>query len=181
VNGVLLGKTVINLVTFAFKQKDSAWIFSFLNKWEHQIGMPENRAEILNYCWATYYFLIKDYDKAESLLTFDYTDIGYLLYCRRMRLKILYEKKDEYLLSYEINAFKLYVFRQFKKEGINKNIFEFNNHFIDALKQIINLENSSPTVSKKEKIYTKLLDLKSADKEWLLEKTGEIKTIKERK
>lgn len=175
INGVLLGKTAINLVTFAFKQKDSNWLFSFLKQWESKIGDTESKIEVLNYCWATYYFLIKDYNKAETLLSYEFTDIGYLLYSRRMRLKILYEKREEYLLSYEINAFKLYVYRQFKKDAINKNIFEFNNHFIDCLKQIINLRKNKTTKQKKEKLYNKVTELKVASKEWLLEKIATMK------
>ncbi|MFZ4543984.1 MAG: hypothetical protein ACOYOA_08040 [Saprospiraceae bacterium] len=174
VNDILLPSTVVNLMMFAIKEKNSAWISDFLLRWENYIGTINEREEILNYCWLNYYFLIRNFDKAEAAISFNYSNIFYLLFTRRTRLKILYEKKEMVSLSYEADSLKVYVFRLYKRNDISEDIYIYHNNFIDFIKKICNL---APNVNeaRKAKFKEKLLEKKCADKEWLTEKIDELK------
>lgn len=170
-DGVISIVIATNLVAFALNQKDADWIANFLNDWGDFIGNKNERTEVLNYFWANYYFLIKDYDKATSLISFEYKNIDNLLFAKRMNIKILYETNNEHLLEYDLNAFKVFVHRIYKKEDILVTIFDFNNNFINLLKQIINLgKKDTINLAKKEQLKLKITETKTAEKEWLLEK-----------
>jgi hypothetical protein len=174
VDGMLKPNIVVNLILLAIKEKNAEWIYQFIQQWKNQIGTLTDRQEILNFCWANYYFISKDFDKAEDYISLNYENLGYLLYIRRMRLKILFEKQEFLHLSYEVDAFKVYVFRQYKKENLTEELYRSNNYFADFLKQLDSLTHY-PSERKKEKVATKIALNGSADKEWLLEKIAEVK------
>jgi hypothetical protein len=174
VNGILTPNIVINLVLLAVKEKNGEWLHNFIQKWQNFIGTPTERTEILNFCWANYYFLVKDFDKAEDCISFNYQSVNYLLYTRRMRLKILFEKQEFISLSYESDAFKVYVFRQYKKKEIGEEAYNSNNAFADFIKQLDTLVHN-PNAKKKEKVNKKINEKKCSDKEWLLEKIQNLK------
>jgi hypothetical protein len=174
VNDILLPSTVVNLIMFAVKEKNSAWISDFLLRWENYIGNISEREEILNYCWLNYYFLIRNFDKAESTISFSYSNIFYLLFTRRTRLKILFEKKEYVSLGYEADSLKVYVFRLYKRGDISEDIYIYHNNFIDFIKKICNLVHNV-TESRRVKFGEKLQEKKCVDKEWLNEKLAELK------
>ena len=174
VNDILLPSTVVNLILFAVKEKNSAWISDFLLRWENYIGNINEREEILNYCWLNYYFLIRNFEKAEAAISFNYSNIFYMLFTRRTRLKILFEKKEFVSLSYEADSLKVYVFRLYKRGDISEDIYIYHNNFIDFIKKICNLVHNV-SGSRKAKISEKLQEKKCVDKEWLTEKIEELK------
>jgi hypothetical protein len=173
-HGYLRKNIIVNLMRFAVKRQEYGWIYDFLEKWKDKIGNINQREEYLNHCWASYYFLIKDYEKAEKLLTFSYTDKDFFMISKRMRLIILFEQKDIALLSYESEAFKVQLHRFLKGEEIKPEIFELNNVFNNALRLIIDLQYN-PKQSKKESILKKITTKRCADKEWLISKLDLIK------
>lgn len=174
VDGILRPNVVVNLILLAIKEKNAEWIYTFIQKWKNQIGTFSERHEILNFCWANFYFISNDFDKAEDYISLSYENLAYLLYTRRMRLKILFEKHEFLHLSYELDAFKVYVFRQFKKEKLTEEVYKLNSSFADFLKQIDTLVHY-PTERKKERIKEKILTKGCVDKEWLLEKVAVVK------
>lgn len=174
VDGILKPNVVVNLILLALKEKNAEWVYSFIQKWKDQIGTQAERHEILNFCWANFYFISKEFDKAEDYISLNYENLAYLLYTRRMRLKILFEKQEFLHLSYELDAFKVYVFRQYKKDKLTEEVYKLNSFFADFLKQIDTLTHY-PTERKKEKIKEKILTKGCVDKEWLLEKIAIVK------
>jgi hypothetical protein len=169
VNGILTPNVVVNLVLLAVKEKNVAWLNEFISKWQHVIGTPTERPEILNYCWSNFYFINKDFDKAEKHISFNYQNNSYLLYTRRIRLKILFEKREFLALSYEADAVKVYVYRLYKKKEITETDYNFNSYFVDFLKQVDNFVHN-PNPKKKLKLLEKISEKKCAEREWLLEK-----------
>ncbi len=175
VNSILTPNVVVNLVLLAVKEKNILWLNEFIAKWQHVIGTPTERQEILNFCWSNFYFISKDFTKAENHISFNYQNSHYLLYTRRIRLKILFEKREFLALSYEADAFKVYVFRLYKKKDITETDYNFNSYFVDFLKQIETLVHNK-NAKKKLKLLEKINEKKCAEREWLLEKLQEIKT-----
>lgn len=174
VDGILKPNIVVNLILLALKEKNAEWVYNFIQKWKNHIGTQSERHEILNFCWANYYFISKEFDKAEDYISLSYENLAYLLYTRRMRLKILFEKQEFLHLSYELDAYKIYVFRQYKKDKISEEVYRLNSYFADFLKQIDTLIHY-PTERKKEKMIEKITTKGCVDKEWLLEKVAEVK------
>ena len=129
---------------------------------------------LLNYCWLNYYFLIRNFEKAEAAISYNYSNIFYLLFTRRTRLKILLEKKEFVSLSYEADSLKVYVFRLYKRNDISEDIYIYHNNFIDFIKKICNLVHNVND-AKKAKFKEKLAEKKCVDKEWLTEKIEELK------
>jgi hypothetical protein len=174
INGILPKGIVLNLVSIAIKTNDSDFIYELVIHWGDKIGKLNEREDIVSFCWANYYFLTKDFDKANEYIKISYLNIDFIINTRRMRVKILYEQKESITLTYELDAFKVFVFRQYKKGTLSENKYQLNNNFVGLLMQIIALEGSGDK-PKVGRIKEKITKSKCTDKEWLLEKINLIK------
>jgi hypothetical protein len=169
IEGIFPKGIALNIITIAIKNNDYECLLELLTVWKNQMGTPSEREEILSFCWANYYFLIKDFQKANDYIKISYLDMDFIVHTRRMKIKILFEQNETVALTYEIESFKVFIFRQFKKEILSESKYILNNNFIDTLKQILNV-SYTPNPTKKTKLLEKIELQKCIDKEWLLNK-----------
>jgi hypothetical protein len=169
IEGIFPKGIALNIMTIAIKNNDSECLLELLTVWKNQIGTPSEREEILSFCWANFYFLTKDFQKANDYIKISYLDLDFIINTRRMKIKILFEQNETVALTYEIESFKVFIFRQFKKEILSENKYVLNNNFIDNLKHIVNLSHQRND-AKKIKLLEKVESQKCTDKEWLLSK-----------
>ncbi len=169
IEGIFPKGIALNIISMAIKNNDHQYLYELLTVWKNQLGTPNEREEILSFCWANYYFLIKDFPKANEYTKTSYLDMDFIINTRRMKIKILFEQNETVALTYEIESFKVFIFRQFKKEILSENKYVLNNNFIDTLKHIVNLSNIKNEV-KKTKLLEKVESQKCTDREWLLSK-----------
>jgi hypothetical protein len=174
IDGILPKGIVSNILFLAMKYKEDDFLYELLIYWGDKIGRLNERGDIVSFCWANYYFLTKNFDKADEYIKISYLDMDFIINTRRMRVKILYEQKESITLTYELDAFKVFVFRQYKKEALSENKYQLNNNFVGLLMQIIALEGSGDK-PKVGRIKEKIIKSKCTDKEWLLEKINLIK------
>jgi hypothetical protein len=95
--------------------------------------------------------------------------MDFIVHTRRMKIKILFEQNETVALTYEIESFKVFIFRQFKKEILSESKYILNNNFIDTLKQLLNIIYT-PNPTKKTKLLERIESQRCSDKEWLLNK-----------
>jgi hypothetical protein len=168
-----------NIVMTSLKLGEYEFVKSFLLEHEHKIIGTLQADLVWKYNFATYYFEVKEFEKANQFMPnyLDLHDTYYSLSARRLEIKILYEmdinpKHDT--LGYKIDAYKNFLFESKKNKRISEPIFNMNNDFIDLLKQI---RTTIPKDSKRvEKLTFKLEEIASvAEREWLLEKLEKMK------
>jgi hypothetical protein len=176
INDLMYSATADNIVRYALKLKQNDWVKYFLETYSDKIGFKhENREEIVRFCWAQYYFAEKQYAKAEENTNVYYENIFYFITCRRVQIKIYFERKEYQVLESELEAFKIYLYRQYKqKKEISEDFFIVNNNFVDALKQIYHLQFSF-NATKKKNLIEKLESGKYSEQDWLSEKVKLLK------
>jgi hypothetical protein len=174
--GYIHSSTASNIVNTSLKLKENDWVKYFLENYSDKIGFQhENREAIVQFCWAQYYFAEKQYDKAEENTNVYLENISYFITTRRMKIKIYFERKEYWVLESELEAFKIYLYRQYKqKNAIKEDTFIANNSFVDALKQIYHLMYSF-NATKKKNLIAKLETGKYSEQDWLLEKAKQLK------
>jgi len=170
-SGILLQKKGIhaanfkNMVWLGLKSKDFSWVFEFIEECKHKIIGTNFPEEVYKYNLARYYFATGEIEKADQSLSYQFKDLFYMLAVKRLEIMILLNK-DEDLLEYKLNAFKIFVHRISKKQL--PDIFKLgNNNFINFLKQILSPTNNDK--SKREKIKQKIISTDTVlEKDWLI-------------
>jgi hypothetical protein len=158
-----------NIVNTALRSKETAWALSFAQ--EHKdliIGTDEDREEAYNLVMAYYYFYESQYDQALEILPSHSANLDFHLLIRRLELKIYYETQSD-LLTYKVDAFKMYLSRAVKNT-ISDDNREQNANFVNLLTQISQLQKGESERAQRilERIEQKTLII---EKEWLLEIT----------
>jgi hypothetical protein len=164
-NGKIQAATYLNLVQAGLIARDFKWLKSVMPDCrERLIGVPAP-LELYHYTLANYHYHLHEYDRALDLLQAGSDDLFNNLMLRKLELKIYYET-DSPLLDSKMENFKLFVFRQGKK-NLPPDIFQMNNNFIDLLKAI----TASVTFGKKERVRKLLQKLDDtellAERSWL--------------
>ena len=165
-----------NIVNTALRSKQSSWALDFAE--EHKdlvIGTDEDKKEVFNLAMALYYFHQSKFDQALELLPSHSTNLDHHLVIRRLELKIYYEMRSD-LLTYKLDAFKMYLSRA-AKNTISDDNREQNANFVNLLIQINQMIKGDSDRAQRilERIEQKKLLF---EKEWLLEITKRF--IKER-
>jgi hypothetical protein len=117
--GVLLAKnaelspyTYKNMVATGLRVGESAYIFSFLEKYKTALPI-EHRANYYEYCLARYYFKIKDYENAlPLLLKLTYGDVFLQLDAKVTLMKIYYETSNFDSLDAHLRSFQQFLVRK---------------------------------------------------------------------
>lgn len=164
-NGKIHAFTLLNLVQTGLVAGEFAWVKNALEQCrEHIIGVS-NPIAFYQYNLANYHYHLGEYDRALDLLSDSSDDLFNTLMVRKLEIKIYYET-DSVLLDSKIDNFKLFIFRQGKK-NLAENVFRMNNAFIDILRSMM----SSKTVgnaAKAQKLLQKLDDTELvAERAWL--------------
>jgi hypothetical protein len=124
----------------------------------------------LNYAFCL--FAEQKFDEALEIIPFGSSYSLYHLFARRLELKIYYELDSE-LLSYKIDAFKMFISRAGNKV-LSENIHELYVNFINFLRQLSLSTNSFDPV-RSEKLTKRISEKKLvAERAWLLDKAREL-------
>jgi len=170
--GQIQASTLLNMVQTGLLCGEFEWVKMALNRCREQIiGVP-NPAEFFNYNLANYHYHLQEYDTALDLLRDSSDNLFSGLMARKLELKIYYETDSE-LLDSKIDSFKLFIFRQGKK-NLPKNVYQMNNTFIDMLRRITST-GLLGNPERVEKLRKQLEETPSiAERLWLQEQLGRL-------
>ncbi len=168
--GHIQASAMLNMVQSGLVNKDFDWVKTVLVQLKDRIiGVP-NPGEFYNYILANYHYHLGEHDRALTLLQESSDNLFSGLMARKLEIKIYYETDSE-LLFPKMDNFKLFIFRQSKK-NLTKNVFQMNNAFIDVLKQIV---ATAGHTGRMPKIRQKLTETTLiAEREWLLEQLNRL-------
>lgn len=170
--GKIQASTLLNMVQTGLVCREFEWVKTVLNRCQEQIiGVP-NPTEFFNYNLANYHYHLNEYDTALDLLRDSSDNLFSGLMARKLELKIYFET-DSTLLDSKIDSFKLFIFRQGKK-NLPKNVYQMNNAFIDLLRRITST-GLLGNPERVEKLRKKLEETPSvAERIWLREQLGRL-------
>jgi len=133
-SGKIQATTLLNMVQTGLVSREFDWVKQALDRCREQIiGVP-NATEFFNYNLANYHYHLGEYDTALDLLRDSSDNLFSGLMARKLELKIYYETDSE-LLDSKMDNFKLFIFRQGKK-NLAENVYLMNNAFIDMLRRM---------------------------------------------
>ena len=133
-SGKIQATTLLNMVQTGLVSREFDWVKQALDRCREQIiGVP-NATEFFNYNLANYHYHLGEYDTALVLLRDSSDNLFSGLMARKLELKIYYETDSE-LLDSKMDNFKLFIFRQGKK-NLAENVYLMNNAFIDMLRRM---------------------------------------------
>ncbi len=134
-NEKIQASTLLNMVQTGLVAGEFEWVKKALEQCKAQItGVPSPR-EFYYLNLANYHYYLKEYEQALDFLLESSDDLFNTLMARKLEIKIYYET-DSVLLDSKIDNFKLFIFRQGKK-NLAEDIFMMNNAFIDILRSMI--------------------------------------------
>ena len=160
---------IMNLCTLAIQSHEIGWFLKLFNNdvrkilnSECKISMQVAEFKIL--------FYNKEYKNCLARISeFRTKEIYQELVVRRLQSMCFYELGERVLVDNYLNTFKIFIHRN---NTINKIYKESNNHFVRILTRL----NLCIDLKKVEKIIEELLNIDSlAEKQWMLEKSEELK------
>lgn len=165
--------TLLNLVQTGLVCREFDWVKQVLDHCRnHIIGVP-NPVEFFNYNLANYHYHLREYDTALNLLLDSSDNLFSGLMARKLELKIYYET-DSALLDSKMDSFKLFVFRQGKK-NLPENVYQMNNAFIDLLRRM----SSSTLLGNAQRVDKLAQQLENmplvAERMWLREQLQQLR------
>jgi hypothetical protein len=174
-NGRIHSSAAINIMNYSLKLNERSWLKDFLEKWKDNFGAhDDNNEEVKRFCYSMYYFAEKQFSRAEDYILPHYDNILLFLITRRLKIKILFERNEFNRMFHEIDAFKIYLFRNVKSQkGLSSAHFEWNNNFITILKKVYALKFRK-NKNDKPKLLQRIQTTICSDKEWLLQQCQAI-------
>lgn len=159
-----------NIITVGLFVKEFDWVEQFIK--DYTPTLPKvDQENALTYNLAKVYFHKKQYEKVIELLQrVEYQNLNYSLGGKLMLLKTYYELNEFLALDSLTDSFRIYLRR-------NKLISrEVKQQYLNVLRFVKRLSNVAPFDTKSiEKIRTQINNCKAlADKNWILEKLGEL-------
>ncbi len=166
-NGKIPAFTLLNMVQTGLAAREFDWVKNALEQCRDQIDGVPNPQEFYNYNLANYHYHLGEHDRALDLLLQSSEDLFNNLMARKLELKIYYET-DSPLLDSKMDNFKLFVYRQGKK-NLTENVFQMNNAFIDLLRSMT-ASGMIGNAVRAEKLLQKLAETQLvAERMWLRE------------
>ncbi|HAD14039.1 MAG TPA: hypothetical protein DCF33_16570 [Saprospirales bacterium] len=171
-DGQIQASTLLNLVQTGLVCGEYEWVKSVLDLCRNRIVGVPNPDEFFNYNLANYYYHLKQYDTALDLLQDSSDNMFSGLMARKLELKIYYET-DSILLDSKIDNFKLFIFRQ-RKKNLAENVYQMNNAFIDMLRRIT-ASGMMGNPARVEKLKKQLAESPAvAERVWLQEQLRQL-------
>lgn len=162
-NGYLSRFTYRNILTLAVAIGEWDWSLDYLQKFKDNLP-PKEREHTFNYNLATYYFRKKSFDQAMKLLReIDMKDILENFDCRRMLLRIYFEKNEWKALDSLLDSFDIFLSRN-KGGGYHREMYQ---NMVRCLRKIIALPPNDQSSREKLRITIKEASY-IAEREWLL-------------
>ncbi|WP_367393066.1 hypothetical protein [Lewinella sp. LCG006] len=173
--GKLAPSTYMGVAKVAISVGETDWAFDFVENYKDQIFSEQDIEPFYFFNKSQCLFSIGKYEEALALLPETFTDLMYLLSCRRMELKLYYEL-DSPLLSYKIDAQKMYISR-ISRQLISQDARKLESNFINILLQ---LSQCPPhDTARIDKITARVEEKKLvAERDWLLEKLSQLRSKK---
>lgn len=164
-NGKIHASTLLNMVQTGLVAGEYEWVRQALEACRDRVTGVPNPEAFLNYNLANYHYHLGAYPRALDLLRDSSDDLFNNLMARKLELKIYYET-DSPLLDSKVDNFKLFVFRQGKK-NLAENVFAMNNNFIDFLRSLM-ASGMAGNPAKAAKLLQKLAETPLvAERAWL--------------
>lgn len=157
----------LSLCSTAFKLKEYDWVKGFIAEHRGRILGDNDTHDYCQLLQANYWFALGQYDRALDILPPVFQDLDYLLYARRLELKIYYESNSD-LLPYKMDAFKMYLSRASQKV-LAPAMKEMSGNFVNLLLQLYAVAKGDTARAQRiiERIQAKQV---LAERDWLLEK-----------
>lgn len=165
--------TFLNIVIIALKVKQLEWLEQFLDAYKRRIIGDNDTLDLYRLGMATYLFALNKFDEALDHIPAFSPYVDYHLMARRLELKIYFETESD-LLTYKLNAFKMYISRASKK-FLSDAMRRWYLNFANFLNQII---YSQPGNKKRvARLRQRIKQEKwMPDRDWLLEKVDRMRS-----
>ncbi|MBC8046736.1 MAG: hypothetical protein H7Y00_08075 [Fimbriimonadaceae bacterium] len=165
-----------NIVYLGLRVEEMDWVKSFIIKYNDYLD-PKYRNNAYTYNLASYYYFMKNYDEALTLLrSVEFTDIYYHLDSKSLLLKIYYDQNETEAFFSLVEAFKVYIKRNNLIPTSQKNSYYNMIKFVSKLfKWKLNPKNTLSHIEE-EIENTKPL----ADINWIRKKLEESKKTEEK-
>ena len=171
-NGKIQAATYLNMVQAGLIARDFDWLDVVMPQCRERIAGVPAPAELYQYTCANCHYHRREYDRALELLRDASDDLYNNLMARKLELKIYYETHSP-LLDGKIENFKLFIFRQGKKQ-LPADVYRMNNAFIDLLRKL----NNIATAGQKARVATLMQQLDGdtlvAERMWLREQLEKV-------
>jgi hypothetical protein len=169
--GKIASGTLANVTNVALRTKEYEWALNFIESHQDNIIGDNESKDFYRLNLANYHFAVGNFEQALDLIPATLQDWDYQFIARRLRLKIYYEL-DSDLLSYELDAFKMFVSRSTKKV-LSTYFRQLQSNFVNLLHQII---HSPPGDTDRAQRLLQRIESKKvvAEKDWLLEKAKRL-------
>lgn len=131
-----------NIVTVGLRLGKNDWVHDFIQ--ENQISLDESiRTNAYNYNLANYYYETKEFDSVVELLReVEFTDLFYEVSSKYILIKVYYELKEHFLLSYLITSFGRFISRNKDMSNTNKQAIH---NFLSLTKKLNRYQQDCPT------------------------------------
>jgi hypothetical protein len=160
----------LNIVTLGLKLNEIEWTKKFIEKYNSKLA-PDTRQDAYNYCYAKFYFKIRNFDEAlKSIAKVAYADLHMKINVRITTITILYElNKIEEVLT-QIENFRKYIQNDKLLNAGHKRI---SSNFIKFTAALCKAKYSSlANIDELQKSITEANQV--SHRTWLLNKTNEL-------
>lgn len=156
----------------ALRLQEYDWAYQFIERYKDEIHRENESKDIYRFANAAFLFAIGEFDKCLDFIPDTSPFSDFLLIGKRLELKALYELKSD-LLSYKIDAFKMFLSRTSKKI-LSETMQKKNSDFINLLHQL--LKSTPGDVKRAEQVLSRIENKKqSMEWQWLKEKAEALK------
>ncbi len=169
---LITSNTFLNINIIANSVKEYDWALEFVHQHRGKIIGEDNEETLYRINMANCLFETGQFEQSLEIMPATCENIGYYLFARRLEIKNYYELRSD-LLTYKIDAFKVYLRRSGEK-FLPQNLFEQSLFFINLLQQLV---SSVPGDAKRADKLLERIKAKptTADKTWLTKKCNELK------
>ncbi len=167
-NGLLPKATYQNIMQLALALDEWQWARQFLDDYRPALA-PGERHNTYHFNLALWHFRKKEYAEAQDILRrVEFRDVYYNMDARRMMVRMYFDTGEVDALDSLLHSFRIYLQRH-RNIGYHR---ELNFNFVRYVQRLIQLEPGDDQGV--EKLRRKILNEQYlAERDWLMEKTGE--------
>ncbi|NUO02663.1 MAG: hypothetical protein HUU01_18810 [Saprospiraceae bacterium] len=171
-NGRLSPSAYLSVARIAIRVGKSSWALEFIENYKTLLITEEDAENFYRFTKAECLFALTQYEEALEILPPSFSNMIYLTNCKRLEIKLYYELNSD-LLSYKIDAFKMFISRASKKV-LADSVRETESNFVNLLQQIVQCPPRD--TDKVDRIIRRIQGKNIiGDREWLLEKAQQLR------
>lgn len=173
-DGKLSPSAYLSIAKTAQRVGNTEWALDFVEHYKDLLFDEDEKEEYYRLNKAECLFSMGRFEDALNALPAFFSDALYLTHCRRLELKLLYKLGSD-LLSYKVDAYKMFLSRASKKL-LSDMRRELEGNFINLLVQLMNCPPRNE--AKAAKILQRIHEKKVvADKDWLIAQAEEMMIV----